>query len=107
VDALCEIVLECNLLEKIGSVWQKFYQSADSLDGQARVAFAKAVASSCVAPKFYCCYFGHVGILSNLLCEAMEKEGMKEVVEVSPLWKAFAEPNLETYNLMMMEVSSI
>lgn len=108
-DMLCEIVLECNLLDKVGSVWQKFCASTESLSSnvQARGKFAKAVASSCLGPKSYCCYFGHIGILSNLLCEAMEKEGMKEVVEVSPLWKAYAEPNLEMYNMMMMEVSSI
>jgi hypothetical protein len=110
-DMLCEIALECNLLDKIGSVWEKFCYSNENIayDGLGRQAFEKAVSSSRLVQGksvSYCCFFGHIGILSNLLCESMYKEGLKEVVEVSPLWKSFVDPNIEIYNLMMMEVSS-
>jgi hypothetical protein len=116
-DALCEILLDSNLLDKIGEIWKLFcdnnsepLSSSQNLISQ----FSKRISTSQIIIKDnngnrnrHYCFFGHIGILTNLLSEiATDMEGINEIVAVSNLWKTYVEPNIDSYNLMMMDVTT-
>lgn len=104
-DVVCEIFLDCDLLNKIGSIWKTFCANRSKNEFSKSNSSARVINDS--GELVYWSFFGHVGILTNLICEIMnDKPGLKEITEVSDIWKLHVEPNLDMYNMMMIDVTT-
>jgi hypothetical protein len=117
-DVLMDIFVNSDLLEKIGSIWSKFCADAvatlhdegtnsppDAGKPKPNIYSWPNIETEEGKSAFWC-FFGHVAILSNMIAEICDKPALNELIDVSELWKKYTEPNLDSYNLLMVEATS-
>lgn len=115
-DVLMDIFVNSDLLEKIGAIWSKFCSdAAAALHGEASAPNANPKKLNVYSwpsivtdegKSTFWCFFGHVAILSNMIAEICDKPALNELIDVSEMWKKYTEPNLDAYNLLMVEATS-
>lgn len=100
-DVLMDIFVNTDLLQKIGSIWQKFTNNHEI---NCNKLYAWPKVKNDEGKDTFWCFFGHVAILTNMIIESVEeKPSLNELIEISEEWKQYTEPYLDEYNLLMVE----
>jgi hypothetical protein len=116
-DVLMDIFVNSDLLEKIGSIWSKFCAETFAVENEANGTeqsqkkaklniYSWPNITTAEGKQTFWCFFGHVAILSTMISEICDKPSLNELVDVSEMWKKYTEPNLDAYNMLMVESTS-
>lgn len=109
-----EVMVQCNLLERIGETWEQVLRHSN-FQQQKEQKLPFSISSGLRVQQDdgteeNISYFGHLAILSNMIadmCEEERWEGLKELGETSPKWIEWTLVNLEEYNNYMMEFTQM
>eukprot|EP01126_Amoeba_proteus_P060453 TRINITY_DN7995_c0_g1_i1.p1 TRINITY_DN7995_c0_g1~~TRINITY_DN7995_c0_g1_i1.p1 ORF type:complete len:224 (-),score=39.46 TRINITY_DN7995_c0_g1_i1:100-771(-) len=107
-DEVMEVMLQTNLLDRIGQVWSGIKTSDHNyhktlFEGS---KLTPSMSSALLHGHKNCgvvSYFGHLVILANMIDDSSEGkdwDGFQELVQTSEKWKVFVQEVLEKYNLL-------